>query len=274
MQIGSSTPKLFIISSGKGGVGKTTLTCAIADCLALDYKPSRLIQVDNQNRLTQLYGDLVTTIRAISDTRTDHNALIRSFDPLFSALETAACAASSITIVDVGATQQHTLLRYAALIDLQEELDELGLSTTWLAPATAEPESMAQAARTLASVREALPGVRRRVVLNQRDGAFSFYPKSPAEKIWNDDLLPHCNETGAFTMPKIEAGSWLKFESAGLKFSDVIAASIQSIQDWTGVSRPESKVLRGDIAAWMADMVDVTNELFVTSDSEVDNVKS
>ena len=75
--------------------------------------------------------------------------------------------------------------------------------------------------------------------------------------MWQQDLLPLCNKIGSLTVPRIEAGSWQPFEALALKFTDVIAADIAQIQAWTGVSRPEAKVIRGDISAWIADMIDI-----------------
>ncbi|MBU2325900.1 MAG: hypothetical protein KJ755_00870, partial [Alphaproteobacteria bacterium] len=42
------------------------------------------------------------------------------------------------------------------------------------------------------------------------------------------------------------------FEAAGKRFIDVVAADVPDIQRWTGRSRPAAKVLRGDVAAFLA----------------------
>lgn len=249
-------PNLIIISSGKGGTGKTTLCCSLADVLTLYDVQFNLIQIDDQDRLTRLYSDKVITIdiAAAGNSRRAPNAMIRDFDPVYAAVE-SSLSSGITTIVDVGATQQHALLRYAALTDLDEDLRELGVIGLWIAPCTAEPEAMAQAAKTIQSARKILPFVTPVLALNERDGIFEFYPSSPADRIWKTDLLPLCDELGSLTMRRIEAGSWQPFEAAGLRFVDVIGASIQQIQTWTGVSRPEAKVIRGDVSEWMADIM-------------------
>lgn len=265
-------PNIIIMSSGKGGIGKTTVCCALADILDIISKPYQLTQVDDQDRLPKLYPDKVTTIQIekLNQTRRDPNAIIKIFDPLYALLEQSA-GKDIITIIDVGATQQHALLQYAGLTDLDEDLTELQLNCLWLVPCTAEPESMRQAVTTFNSAGKTLPSINRMIVLNERDGKFEFYPNSPAELIWQKELRSLIADHGSITIEQIPAGSWLPFEAAGMRFLDVISASIPDIQKLIGVSRPEAKVIRGDVSAWMANTLDTVTELFnlnIEGDSE------
>ncbi|WP_262696473.1 ParA family protein [Kordiimonas aquimaris] len=270
----STSPNLIIVSSGKGGIGKTTLSCTIADILELHDRTFQFIQVDDQDRLPTLYPDKVITIaiEAVNNSRSNPNSIIRAFDPLYHILE-AAPSTGAIPIVDVGATQQHALLKYAALIDLDEELLELGVHALWIAPTTADPESMQQCIRTLAKIEQILPSTSRMIALNERDSKFEFFPASPADHVWHQELMPLLSNLSSFTVPRIEAGSWQPFEAAGLRFTDVISADIQQIQAWTGISRPEAKVIRGDVAVWMADLIEALTEPLNLQTEEASHAK-
>lgn len=111
---------------------------------------------------------------------------------------------------------------------------------------------MRGAVRTAGAVERVLPSVARGIVLNGRDGPFRFYPGSPADLVWREGLEPLCRNTSLLKLPAIAPGSWLPFEAAGKRFVDVVAADIPAIQAWTGRSRPAAKVLRGDVAAFLA----------------------
>lgn len=78
----------------------------------------------------------------------------------------------------------------------------------------------------------------------------------PADHIWQRRLEPVCKTNGKIRVPAIAPGSWLPFEVAGKRFLDVVAADIPVIQAWTRRSRPAAKVLRGDVAAFLAETDD------------------
>ncbi|MFC6446270.1 hypothetical protein ACFP77_11830, partial [Shinella zoogloeoides] len=150
------------------------------------------------------------------------------------------------------AIQQTVIEEYLALVDLDADLVEAGIEAQWLIPATAEPEAMKGAVRTAKAIGQVLPSVKRRVVLNQRDGQFRFYPNSPADRFWREELQPLCATLGHIDVPAIAAGSWVPFEAAGKRPVEVVGAEIDQVRAWTGRSRPAAKVLRGDVAAFLA----------------------
>lgn len=257
-------PTLTVISSGKGGCGKSTTASAIVDILHLSDNKTHVVQVDDQDRLSDLYPGLVSTvsINEFERSRQDPNAIISAFDPLHHAIESYAVKGNPL-VVDVGATQQHAFLQYAALTDLDEDLSEANVNGLWVAPCTAEPESMRQAVQTILDAQKIFTTFRFVIALNERDGNFEFYPKSSADTVYKQQVLPLISKHGSILIPQIAAGSWQAFETCGLKFVDVVNAEIPQIQNWTGVSRPMAKVMRGDVSAWLADMFDEISPLLV-----------
>ncbi|MDF1607539.1 hypothetical protein PZ897_05065 [Hoeflea sp. YIM 152468] len=247
------TPRVIFVGSDKGGVGKSFVSALVADLMEINGRNFRIVQIDEQKRLPALFGDRVTTVAParLDDLRRDPAAIVTAFDPLYAAIERSLEDGVAL-IVDIGGPQQVLVEEYCGLVDLDADLIEAGASAIWLVPATAEPEAMGGAVRTAKAVERVLPSVTRGIVLNGRDGPFQFYPGSPADLVWREGLEPICRTVDLVKLPAIAPGSWLPFEAAGKRFVDVVAAEIPDIQAWTGRSRPAAKVLRGDVAAFLA----------------------
>ncbi|MEP9374462.1 hypothetical protein [Mesorhizobium sp. KR1-2] len=246
-------PLITFIGSDKGGVGKSFITTVLADLMEVDAIAATIVQIDDQNRLPALYPGRVTTVlpASMDDLRRDPTAIVAAFDPFYSAFERALTSMAPM-IVDIGGPQQTVIEEYLALVDLDADLIEAGVAARWLIPTTAEPEAMRAAVRTAHAIGRILPSVTRHIVLNRRDGPFRFYPKAPADLLWTSGLEPLCAELGTIDIPAIAPGSWQPFEAAGKRPIDVVAAEIDDIRSWTGRSRPAAKVLRGDVAAFLA----------------------
>jgi len=246
-------PWVIFVGSDKGGVGKSFVSTLVADLLEIEELPFRLVQIDEQDRLPALFRDRVTTVAParLDDLRRDPSAIVTAFDPLYAAVEQSLSDGVTL-IVDIGGPQQMLIEEYCGLVDLDADLLEAGAQVTWLVPATAEPEAMRGAVRTAREVGRVLPSAQRAIVLNGRDGAFRFYPVSPADAVWKDGLEPLFKTVTRMEIPAIAPGSWLPFEAAGKRFSDVVTADIPAVRTWTGRSRPAAKVLRGDVAAFLA----------------------
>lgn len=242
-----------LVGQQKGGSGKTFCATTFIDLLGTRGLTPRIVQVDDQHRLDALFPGRVTTVSGASleDMRRDPGQIVQAFDPLYTAVEQTITDRIPL-VVDVGSLNQTILEDYLALIDADEDLVAASVDTFWFVPATAEPESMRGAIRTVETIGRVLPSVRRLVVLNMRDGPFRFYPGSPADILWRTGLEPLCRELGTIELPAISPGSWSPFEATGQRFVDVVGAEIAQIQAWTGRSRPAAKVLRGDVAQYLA----------------------
>lgn len=249
----SSVSHLTFVGSNKGGVGKSLLAALCVDLLEIVGHEARVVQIDEQDRLPALYPGRVETVSlaTLEDARNDPAAVVASFDGLYAEME-KTMADGIPMVADIGGPYQVPTEEYFGMADVDEDFVASGITVSWLIPTTAEPEAMRAAVRTAKEVGRVLPSAIRTIVLNGRDGPFRFYPGSPADILWRDELEPLCKKLGAVKLPAIAAGSWSPFEMAGKRFLDVIAADIPDIQAWTGRSRPASKVIRGDVATFMA----------------------
>lgn len=266
-------PSLIFVGSDKGGVGKSFVSALTVDLLDVAGMSPRLVQIDEQERLPALYPDRVTTVSLASmdDMRRDPGAIVAAFDPLYAAIERTITDRVPL-IVDIGGPQQTAVEQYCALIDLDADLLEADISALWMVPATSEPEAMRGAVRTGAAIARVLPSAGRALILNERDGAFRFYPGAPADLIWNSELKPLTERIATTRIPAIAPGSWAPFEAAGKRFINVVAADIPQIQKWTGRSRPAAKVLRGDVAFFLSAAQDALGGL-IGLDRENDDAR-
>jgi len=249
----SSVSHLTLVGANKGGVGKSFVTALCVDLLEIAGLEARVVQIDEQDRLPALFPGRVETVSlaTLEDARNDPASVVAAFDGLYSEIE-KTMATKRPLVADIGGPFQIPTEQYFAMADIDEDLVAAGVTVNWLIPTTAEPEAMRAAARTAEAVGRVLPSAKRVIVLNHRDGVFRFYPGSPADRLWREELEPRCDTLGAVTLPAISAGSWAPFEAAGKRFVDVVGADIADIQLWTGRSRPAAKVIRGDVASFVA----------------------
>lgn len=245
-------PSLIFVLSGKGGVGKTLLSLLIADLFDLNGIPLDIVQIDDQQKLAMALGRAVVSIdiTLLRKARKDPSFLTGAFTPLYTAIEAMPANGRSL-LVDIGATQQHILLDYATLIELDADLREFGIQAFGLVPVVADPESIEQAARQIEALRRVFPSASPRLVLNERDGRFSqISSTSEAARLFRDRLQLLLGGIHQITMPKIEAGSWGYFERQHCRLIDVVGFDIATAMAMSGLPRPEAKIARGDIAAW------------------------
>ncbi len=254
---------ILVVASGKGGIGKSLLSLAMADLFDLNEQPLQLFQLDDQQRLEKAVGQNVTSldIKTLKLSRRDPTAITKVFDPLYASIE-ALPGSDNTLLLDVGATQIGNLIDYAGLIDLEEDLQLFGLSGYVLIPAVAEPESLRQACRAIRQFQETLPSLTPVFVENLRDGKLKdLSSASQAGKIFTEELYPLIRDLDKITMPLIEAGSWRAFEQNHCRLISVGTMTIPEIMDMTDLTRPESKLARGDVLAFFAQMEEELGKL-------------
>lgn len=256
--------KLSFILSGKGGVGKTLFSLLIADLHDLNDHPLDVIQIDDQNRLALSLARDITTIdiALLKKARKDPNALMRAFSPFYE-LIMAMPQNGRALLVDIGATQQHLLLDYASLTELNDDLVEFGVRTRAFIPVVADPESLEQGLRQIEALQKILPSASHCIILNERDGRFEeIAVNSVAGELYHTRLKPLLATTPYIIMPRIEAGSWGCFERQHCRLIDVVGFDVTTAMAVSGLSRPEAKLARGDVAAWVQAMEDELRPLF------------
>lgn len=249
----ASAPSILLtVLSGKGGVGKTLLALAIADLFELNECPLNIVQIDDQTRLSDSLKQSVHTvdIAYLKRARKDPNALLTAFSKTYDFI-TGIPGGDASLLIDIGATQQHAFFDYSSLIELNDDLKEKSISGFGFVPVVAEPESIRQSVNQIARLRAVLPILQPVLVLNERDGSFAGLNRfSEAGRLFLDELEPLMGSVKTLTMPRIEAGSWQLFERHNMRPIDVIAADTSRLIELTGLSRPEAKVARGDVASW------------------------
>lgn len=258
----ASLPAVIIIAQDKGGEGKSLTALALADRAHLSGVPTGIVQVDDQGRLPLLLGPNVVTVKIDPrQVRRDPSAEQRAFTPLYETIEQIS-AAGGLTIVEFGANMAARGALWAGMIDLDEELREMGATPVIVSPVGATAESMRLGARAAKAFLDKLPDAHLALVENERDGLIErLHPASDAAAAYRDEILPLRSRARVLRMPLIEGASWRVFEAAGVRPVDVVSMPVTDIMALTGLPKPEAKIARGDIAAWMSVICDELDKL-------------
>lgn len=251
----SRRPRVAVVASQKGGEGKTLLATSIADLHYLHDEPIIAVQIDDQQRLARTIGQDVITVNTetVRASRTNPAASIQAFRPMMTALEQAA-SLRAMLLVDIGGTQVRPTSAFASLSELSGDMVEMGFEGRVFVPATAEPEAINQAARTIAMLSESLPVLKAVLVENRRDGAFDTLATGSEAYRALRQLREASPDLPEIVMPAVEGGSWRYFEPHYCRPIDVVAMDVGEVMRLTGLPRAEARIARGDVAAWVAEM--------------------
>lgn len=252
-----SPPLLIIVAGEKGGVGKSLTSLAIADTFKLNEEKLSIMQVDSQARLAAALKEEIVTIRVDHKlARRDPSASARAYTPIYEAVAAIPTNGRSV-LVDVGANEGAGLAHWMGLVDLAADLADWQIPSLLVVPYLAEGEATRQAGRTVELLAAQLGSPRLVLVENERDGQTAdLHPASDALAAHRRIISPLLKQADLIRMPLVEAGSWRPFEAAGCRPIDVAAMEVADVMRVTGLPRPEAKIVRGDVAAWLSDMLD------------------
>ncbi|MGO4286476.1 AAA family ATPase [Bosea sp. TAB14] len=255
-------PAVAIIAQDKGGEGKSLTALALADRAQLSSVPIGIVQVDDQGRLPLLLGPDVVTIRIDPRlARRDPSAELRAFTPLYETIEQTSTV-GGLTIIEFGANMASRGALWAGMVDLDEELREMGTTPLIITPVGATAESLRLGARAAHAFLDKLPTARIALIENERDGLIQkLHPASDAAAAYRDEIVPLMAGATVLRMPLVEGASWRVFEAAGVRPVDVVSMAVSDIMALTGLPKPEAKIARGDIAAWTSVVCDEFDKL-------------
>jgi hypothetical protein len=214
-----------------------------------------VVEVDATGTSLKILGDEVVSIAIDAETvRHDPASALRALTPLYATIEDA-CKARGLTVVEFGANEASRAAMWAGMIDLQDELKDLGAEALVLMPFTRQAEAMRRGAKSAKAFLKALPDARLVLIENERDGCVAdLHPASDAVKVYNDVIVPLAAKAMTIRMPMIEAGSWSPFEAAHIRLLDAVTMPVSKVMLLTGLPLPEAKIIRGDVAAWSGTM--------------------
>ena len=266
-------PALAIILQDKGGEAKSLTALALADRARISDVPTGIVQVDDQGRLPLLLGPEVITVKIDPRAaRRDPTVEQRAFTPLYQTIERVAVR-KGLGIVEFGANMASRGALWAGMIDLDEELKEMGVRPIIVTPYGATAESMRLGARAANAFLEKLPDARLVLIENERDGLIdTLHPAADAAAAYRDAIMPLKSRAITLRMPLIEGSSWRVFEAAGVRLVDVVSMTVAEVMALTGLPKPEAKIARGDIAAWASILFDEFDKVF-DFDGRADNAQ-
>tara|TARA_R100001039_G_scaffold39053_2_gene43423 strand:+ start:1383 stop:2156 length:774 start_codon:yes stop_codon:yes gene_type:complete len=245
------------VANEKGGVGKSLCSLALFDRLTLEGETPAVIQIDRQRRLADVIGTEVLTIESDPKaSRVDPEIEFRRFSPILELIESTA--GNAPLVIDCGAGEVGRFATWAAMVDLEEDLQEWGITCHILVPFLSEPEAIRQAVWSAEKLKSALTTSTIHFIENCRDGRLSIaHPLSATAAAVEEHLKKWQKSCHTLVFPAIPGGSWRLFEAARCRFIDVVDMSTAQTIAATGLPRAEAKIARGDVSQWL---VTVFNE--------------
>jgi len=242
---------VYIVANEKGGVGKTLCSLALIDRLTLEGAAPVIIQIDRQRRLADAIGTGVLTIESDPKaSRVDPEMEFRRFSPVLELIE--ATAGNAPLVIDCGAGEVGRFATWAAMVDLEEDLQEWGIACHILIPFLSEAEAIRQAAWSAEKLKAALTTSKVHLIENRRDGPLAIaHPLSATSVAVKEHLEKWQQTCQTLALPAIPGGSWRLFEAANCRFIDVVDMSTSQTIAATGLPRAEAKIARGDISQWL-----------------------
>lgn len=242
---------IYLIANEKGGVGKSLCSLALIDRLALEGETPAVIQIDRQRRLADAIGTGVLTIESDPKaSRVDPEMEFRRFSPVLELIE--ATAGNAPLVIDCGAGEVGRFATWAAMVDLEEDLQEWGVACHILIPFLSEAEAIRQAAWSAERLKLALTTSTIHLIENRRDGLLSkAHPLSGTTAAVEEHLKTWQQTCHTLAFPAIPGGSWRLFEAAGCRLIDVVDMSTAQTITATGLPRAEAKIARGDVSQWL-----------------------
>ena len=234
------------VINGKGGVGKSVLAMVLAWQYEAAGRPLRLIDIDDKAKLAEFMGhDRVLSLRvgASAEELRANPALAYSYwDQL------AAELIEGDTAVDLGANMDRALLDWARKSDLDQVLEESGVSMDIYVPVTADPLAVAGGIQVLEAAEQVFPHARRVLVLNKAAGPFDAYASTPEFA-----RIAAMRERGLYVVAMEECLSeaWTDFERLKLSPWRVLGMDAKTVSAHTGLGILAAKRAVGDYASWL-----------------------
>lgn len=247
-------PFAGVILSGIGGSGKSTLTLTIADLADLAGVDLDILQFDHQSKLAETLGrDIITLDSAIArKSRSNPDAIVELFEPFTDRLAALKDTKRSL-LIEIGGGLTPIFHDHNRLVDLNEDLVELGVNFTVFVVVLATPEAIGQATVELDRLKEIVPHARVVVVENRWRGAVSeMLPY--LEDVVRKRAKRMLEDNPVIVMPRVEGASLRHAERVHVRLIDVIDWDLATLMDKTGLKRGAARLMRGDVAAYLAAM--------------------
>jgi hypothetical protein len=246
---------LFLIVSGRGGVGKSLISMLLAVTLLLKGREPKIIEADMQRRLEFLFPDRTQTIEidqleALADG--DPLALTRAFSLIPRAAREAAAVGNADLIIDAAATWDGPIIRYVTEVGLFNTVTRLHGRLVFLVPITADADAVLLAVDTAEQIERMVPQATIVFVLNAHPQPVRF--DLPAVKTVyggvervNALLARHRR----ITLRAIPDRIWGNFERAGMSVLDVSTADPKDLLAVADADIDTVGIMQGRIQSWL-----------------------
>jgi hypothetical protein len=247
-------PRALLIGGNIGGIGKTSYLALLAGAMTLAELPIDLLQLDDQAKLARLTGLPVTSldIAIFRKGAEDSWAAQRALRPLYDAVAAMPETGRSVGF-EIGGGASSVAHDGLRLIDLADEVEELGLTVDAHIVVVASEESVRQAVIEVARVRETLPRANVVLVLNNRYGSVKRFVEQTSPDIATP-MAKLLDSHPSVTMGQVRPDVMRLWERLGVQPPQIVRWRMEGgyarVCAETGLDRFEARLFGGELVGW------------------------
>jgi hypothetical protein len=247
-------PRAIIVGGNIGGIGKTSYLALLAGAMALASLNIDLLQLDEQEKLARLTGLPVTSldVAVFRKAAGDSWAAQRALRPLYDALVAMPETGRSVGF-EIGGGASAVAHDGLRLIDIADEVHELGLTVDAHVVVVASEESIRQAPVEVARVRETLPDANIVLVLNHRYGPVKKFLGQASPDV-SAPMAKLLENHPCVTMGQVRPDVMRLWERLGVQPAQIVRWRIEGgyarVCAETGLDRFEARLFGGELVGW------------------------
>jgi hypothetical protein len=264
-------PRAMGFGGNLGGIGKTSYLALTVDAMSLAAIDVDLLQIDEQQKLARLTGQPVVSLdvavfrKAVGDSWAAQKAI----RPLYEAIVAMPQTARSVAWEIGGSTSAmtHDALR---LVDIADEVEELGLTIDSHVLVVASEDSIRQAPIEVARMEETFPTVNTILVLNNRYGSVRGF----LEQLPEDVAMPCArllDRHPVVNMGLVRPDVMRLWERLGVRPSQIVRWRLEGgyarICAETGLDRFEARLFAGELIGWAEEVREALIQVYPALDS-------
>lgn len=252
----------FVEGSADGtSQGKTTFMSRVRDYVEELGLPVRMIRIESRGvAKSQLReGDVLIATESFAEARRHVGGVAGVVQPIYDAVKWAADN-KGVVVIDWGGGLARLRLEIYIMTRFDQALARRGMKGATFFPVCQTADRMSETAKNITQSAEAVPGLRRVLVLNERLGPFQFAPGTGLERAFTD--LMAAPRDALVRMEEIKNEAWAICESAGLHMAKVVGMQAPELAECIRDTDFMAEAVLSEIGTWWLSTRQGLNDVF------------
>lgn len=229
--------------------GKTTYMSRVRDYVEEHGIPVKMIRIESRGvAKSQLReADVLIATESFAEARRHVGGVAGVVQPIYDAVKWAA-ENKGVVVIDWGGGLARLRLEIYIATRFDQALRRHGMKGATFFPVTQTADRMSETAKNIAESAEAVPGLRRVLVMNEKLGPFQFPPGTASERAYAN--LMAAPRDALVRMPEIQNEAWAICESAGLHMAEAVRMQAPQLAERIGHIDFVAEAVLSEIGAW------------------------